>query len=151
MRAITLLALRASTGILLMIWGGARVANPSLGQGLSDKYYLGLFSGELLHHAMGAAEFLIGLFAVLGLFRKFVYPLQALVLGFGLIIILPYILDPFGVWLVEDPRRLFFPSTTVFFATLAMMAFKEYDTLTLDAKLQKPADAPAEGASDGGA
>lgn len=140
MKAISLLLLRASTGLLLMIWGGARLTKPELGQKLSDTYYSSIFDGQLLHQLMGGTEALLGLLVLLGLFRKIVYPLQTIVLGFGLFAIWRHILDPLGIWLQESSNILFFPSTTIFFATLVMLAFKEYDVLSLDEKMGKNND-----------
>lgn len=137
MHALVLLLLRASTGLLLVIWGLPRVVKPEVGQHLSDTYYMGMFSGQWLHQTMGAAEVLLGLLVIVGLFRKYVYPLQAVVLGFGLFIILPYIVDPYGAWLMEEGQILFFPSTTVFFATLVMLLFKEHDRYALDEKFSR--------------
>ena len=135
MRALILLLLRASTGLLLIIWGLPRVFTPELGQKLSDTFYMGLFNGQLLHQAMGATEAILGLLVILGLFRKYTYPLQAIVLGFGLFTILPYIVDPHGIWLVDEPKTLFFPSTTVFIATLVMLLFKSEDRYALDERV----------------
>ncbi len=74
---------------------------------------------------------------MLGVFRKFVYPIQTIVLGLGLLAIWKYIADPLGLYLLTEETRnlLFFPSFTVFAATLVLLAFREDDTLSLDKKL----------------
>jgi hypothetical protein len=48
-----------------------------------------------------------------------------------------YIIDPFGLYIAESAKLTFFPSTTLLFASLIMIAFKEYDTLSLDSKRGK--------------
>lgn len=134
MKAISLLALRATTGLLLIIWGALRAMEPETGVGLADKYYSGVINGESLQAAMGWGQIGLGLLVVLGLFRFIAYPLQAIVLVGGALAIGQYLLDPLGLYLLtEDNNKiLFFPSTTVAVATLVMLAFKDYDTLSLD-------------------
>jgi uncharacterized membrane protein YphA (DoxX/SURF4 family) len=134
MKALALLLLRASTGALLMIWGMIKVAAPEAAIGVSDKYYQGLLSAKDIQTGLGAAEIVLGALVILGLFRAIVYPLQTVVLGLGVAAIWKYIADPFGMYLLtrETAQVLFFPSTTVFAATLILLAFKDYDTLSAD-------------------
>ncbi len=134
MKSSLLLALRASTGLLLVIWGSLRAFNPEVGVGLADKYYSGVINAESLQAAMGWGQIALGVLVVLGLFRIIVYPLQAVVLVGGALAIWKYLLDPLGLYLLNDETRniLFFPSTTVAVATLIMLAFREYDTVCLD-------------------
>lgn len=138
MKAATLLALRASTGLLLVVWGSMKLMNPAAGPGLSEKYYGGLLSGQTIQTGLAGAEVILGILVVLGLLRQVVYPVQALVLGFGALAIWRHLLDPLGLYLWAEgtsPNLLFFPSTTVFFTTLGLLAFRSEDTLTLDRAL----------------
>jgi len=137
MKAVTLLLLRVSTGLLLVIWGFIKIGSPEAAIGVSDKYYGGIISAQGLQMAMGGAEILLGLLVCLGLLRKFAYPLQAVVLGLGALAIWRYLLDPLALYLlnVDDRQVLFFPSLCVFFATLIILAFKDDDRLSLDRKL----------------
>lgn len=135
MKAWILLFTRVSTGLLLVLWGAIKIAAPDKAKGVSEKYYGGLVSADEIVLLMGVAQIAIGALVVLGLFRKYVYPAQAVILGFGLFAIWQYILDPLGLYLASDPKPLFFPSTTVFFATLIMLLYKEDDSLALDNKL----------------
>ncbi|MCH2459314.1 MAG: hypothetical protein MK186_14890, partial [Henriciella sp.] len=84
----------------------------------------------------GILQVVIGLAVVVGLFRKYVYPAQAVILGFGVLVIWKYILDPLGLYLLDESSRqvLFFPSLAVFAGTLILLAFREEDTLSLDRK-----------------
>jgi uncharacterized membrane protein YphA (DoxX/SURF4 family) len=137
MKALSLLLLRVSTGLLLVIWGLIKVMAPTAAVGVSDKYYFGLLSSADLQMPLGAAEVALGVAVALGLFRTIVYPLQTLVLGLGVVAIWKYVADPFGMYLLTEETRqvLFFPSSTVFIASLALLAFREHDTITLDAAL----------------
>lgn len=73
MKAISLLLLRLSTGIYLMLWGFMKLAAKDRAVGVSEKYYDGLLSGDFVNYSVGAIEMLIGLLVVLGLFRSIAY------------------------------------------------------------------------------
>ncbi|MEE4350821.1 MAG: DoxX family membrane protein [Pacificimonas sp.] len=137
MKAASLLLLRIGTGVLLMLWGLMKIASPENAIGVSEKYYAGTVSAEALQMPWGAIQVIVGLLVVLGLFRKIAYPAQALMLVIGALTIWRHLLDPFGVYLFGEDggaNLLFFPSLTVAAATLAVWAFREFDTLSLDAK-----------------
>lgn len=139
MRAMSLLLLRSGTGLLLVIWGLLRLINPDKGAGVSAKYYGGLGAAEAVQLIWGGALLAVGLLTVLGLLRRFVYPVQAVILVAGAVSIWKYLLDPFGLWLFEQGsgQILFFPSLTVAAATLVLIAFREDDTITLDSVLSR--------------
>lgn len=136
MKAISLLLLRAGTGLLMVIWGLVRLLNPAKGAGVSSKYYDGLGASETIQLIWGIALLLVGILTVLGLFRRVVYPAQAVILVTGALSIWKYLLDPLGLWLLEkgSSQILFFPSLTVAAATLVLIAFRDEDELSLDAK-----------------
>ncbi len=122
-----------------MVWGIIRLAAPEVGPGLADKYYGGLASAASLQTAWGVILAIVGILTVLGLFRKIVYPAQALILVGGALAIWKYLLDPLGMYLLDEESRqvLFFPSLCLAAATLVLIAFKEFDTLALDEKFTK--------------
>jgi uncharacterized membrane protein YphA (DoxX/SURF4 family) len=90
---------------------------------------------QALQIAYGIAEIAIGTLVVLGLFRRMAYPLQALILVPGALMLWRYLLDPLGAWLLsrEDSQILFFPSIALAAATLVLIAFRDFDRLSLDA------------------
>lgn len=137
LKPLSLLLLRIGTGLLLAVWGLVKVAAPSASLAVSEKYYGGLLSLEALQTPLGVLQVLLGLTIVLGVFRKFAYPIQALVLGLGVLAIWKYIADPLGLYLLTEETRnlLFFPSFTVFAATLVLLAFRSDDTWSLDARM----------------
>ena len=137
LKPVSLLLLRMGTGFLLSIWGLIKVAAPEASIGVSEKYYGGVLSVEMLQVPLGALQILLGLAVVFGLFRKIAYPGQSIVLGLGLLAIWKYIADPLGMYLLTEETRevLFFPSLTVFAATLVLLAFREEDTISLDKRL----------------
>ncbi len=135
MKPILMLALRVTTGLLLIIWGSLRAFSPERGVGLADKYYGGAVNTETIQAAFGWSEIALGALVILGLFRVITYPLQALILVGGALAIWKHILDPLSLYLFTGDDRaniLFFPSTTVAVASLILLAFREYDTLSLD-------------------
>lgn len=142
MKAISLLLLRISTGVVLALWGVFRIQSPESGAGLGERFgYPGLLSAENMQMGIGIAETVLGVAVVLGVLRKITYPLQSLVLLVGALLIWKHIVDPFGLFLFAGdaaPVRVFFPSLCLFVATLVMMAFKEDDTLSVDHKLGLP-------------
>lgn len=135
MKAKSLLFLRVSTGLLLLVWGLVRVAEPGIGAHVSEKYYAGLGAAHAVQLVWGAALLVVGTLTIAGLWRRIVYPAQAVVLVFGALSIWKYLLDPFGMWLLsrEDSQILFFPSLTVAAASLVLLAFVDEDGLSLDA------------------
>ena len=137
MKPALLLLLRLSTGALLIIWGTIKVMAPAAAIGVSNKYYGGLISAEALQPILGWAQIALGAFVILGLLRRIVYPIQAIVLVVGALAIWQYLIDPLGLYLLDEEMRqiLFFPSTTVAIASLIMIVFKSDDHITLDSLL----------------
>ena len=135
-KAGSLLLLRVGTGLLLVVWGALRVGSPAAGPGLANKYYGGLLDAPLVQLSFGSAEIVIGLLVVLGLFRRMAYIGQALILVPGTVMLWRYLLDPFGLYLLdaETSQILFFPSITVAAATLVLLAFREDDRWSVDRK-----------------
>lgn len=134
MKAKSLLFLRVSTGLLLIVWGLVRVAKPEIGAHVSEKYYAGLGAAHWVQLGWGAALLIIGSLTLVGLWRRLIYPLQALVLVSGALSIWKYLLDPLGLWLLdrESSQILFFPSLAVAAASLVLLAFVEEDRLSAD-------------------
>ncbi len=137
MKAISLLLLRVSTGLYLLFWGIIKLTASSMASSLSDKYYGGIISGDMINLGLGSLQVLIGALVVLGLFRTYSYAIQLLWYLAGLLPIGLYILDPFGKYLLEKSNLLFFPSTTLLAAALVIIVFREDDTLCLDSKIRR--------------
>ena len=134
MKAVLLLLLRITTGALLVIWGLIKVEAPEAAIRVSEKYYGGLISAEMLQPILGWSQIALGAFVILGLMRVIAYPLQAVVLVVGAAAIWKYLADPLGMYLLDEESRqvLFFPSSTVAVASLIMLAFRSDDTIALD-------------------
>ena len=138
-KQLSFLILRLGTGGLMLLWGMMKVTSPASYSGVSEKYYGGALNSAMVQMPLGAIQVALGVAVILGLWRKVTYPAVAVVIGVGLLAIWKYIVDPMGLYVLTDGNHnpLFFPSLTVFGATLAMMAFRADDTWSLDAKLFK--------------
>lgn len=134
MKSISLLLLRVGLGLLILIWAAVKLGAPEAAIGVSDKYYGGMLSGETLILVLGIAQALLGLLVILGLFRGLAFPAMIIVLGLGAAAVWPSLIDPLGLIFGQDNVQiLFFPSLIVFFGTLVMWAFRDEDTLSIDA------------------
>jgi putative oxidoreductase len=136
-KALSLLFLRVSTGLLCVVWGLIRIGEPKAGMGVNSKYYGGILASETAQYIWGAFLFTVGMLTIVGLFRKYAYPLQAAILCVGALAIWKYLLDPLGLYLLdpESAQVLFFPSLGMAAATLVLIAFRSDDYYALDAKL----------------
>lgn len=139
MKAQSLLLLRTGTGLLLVVWGMIRLASPDKGAGVSVKYYAGLGASDTIQLVWGAILLVVGLLTILGLFRRFAYTAQAVILVTGALSIWKYLLDPLGLWLLDrdSSQVLFFPSLAVAGATLVLLAFRDEDRIALDRMLAR--------------
>jgi uncharacterized membrane protein YphA (DoxX/SURF4 family) len=136
MKSVSLLLLRISTGLLLIIWGVVRLGAPDIGQHVSEKYYSGIGNAIAIQTIWGVALLIIGILCVAGLWRRYSYAAQAVVLVTGALAIWKYLLDPLGLYLLtrETSQILFFPSLGMAAATIVLIAFRDDDALSLDHK-----------------
>lgn len=139
MKAWSLLFMRVSTGLLCVIWGLIRLGEPAIGAQVNGKYYGGILSSATAQYAWGGFLLVVGLLTIAGLFRRYVYPLQAAILCVGALAIWKYLLDPLGLWLLDEKSAqvLFFPSLGIAAATLVLIAFREDDRIAFDVKLNR--------------
>mgnify|MGYP000633854900 CR=1 FL=1 len=80
---ISLLIMRIGTGMLLVLWGGARLLSDGMGTKLAEKYYGGVGAARTFQLAFATVEVVIGALVVLGLLRKvsFFYKIDRLAGG----------------------------------------------------------------------
>ena len=130
MKTKSLLLLRISLGFFLVVWGLDKLFDVKHGIGVSDWLYFGLFSNELLMQAYGVAEIAVGLLIVLGVARRFTYPILLAITGVTLLGVWKSIIDPWGWWL-EGTEALFYPSIIIFAASLVLWAFQDEDRLVI--------------------
>lgn len=133
MKPASLLLLRVSLGLLMLLWGADKLVNVQHGLQVSEFFYFGLFGSASLLKAFGVLQIVLGLLIVLGAARRIVYPALVVVTATTLVGVWRSIVDPWG-WYLEGANVLFFPSLIIFAAALALAAHRAEDTLSVDAK-----------------
>ena len=134
LKNVSLLLLRISLGWLMVLWGYDKISNVDHAVRVSEGFYGGLITGAGIWQAAGFAQVVLGLVVVAGIFRRFSYPVLLTVTGITLLAVWKSILDPFGL-VTDGGNLIFFPSSTIFFAGLALVAFRADDVLSLDARM----------------
>lgn len=133
MKTWSLLLLRVSLGLLMLIWGADKLVNVEHSMLVSEHFYMGAFSVVPLLKAFGVVQMAIGVVIVLGLVRRWVYPVLIATTAVTLLGVWRSIVDPWG-WYLEGANALFFPSLIIFSGALVLLAFREFDTYSLDAR-----------------
>lgn len=129
-KAITLFALRVSLALLMLVWGLDKLVNPGHGAAVAETFYAGILSARSVMPVLGSLQIVLAVGVGLGVFRRFLYPVLAVVTGVTLVGVWRSVLDPWG-WYLGDTNALFFPSLIVFAGTLVLIAFREEDALRL--------------------
>lgn len=147
-RRVTLLLLRVTTGFLLVWFGLNKVVSGSAPLAVRRTFEIDGALQTALGLAAGAGEFLVGALCVLGLWRKFVLPVQAVINGSTAVMVWWAIVDPFrwyitGVDRIVFNSHVFYPTSITFAACLLLIAFREQDTLALDSLRAKRRLEPA--------
>lgn len=128
MKANTLLLLRVSLGLLMLIWGVDKLVHVQHGLTVSQHFYLGAFNSAAVLKAFGIAQMALGAVIVLGLARRVAYPLLLAVTGVTLLGVWKSVIDPWG-WYLKGSNALFYPSLIIFAAGLVLWAFQDEDRL----------------------
>ena len=140
MKAGSLLLLRASLGLLMLIWGVDKLVNVKHGLTVSEHFYLGAFSSAALLKAFGVAQIALGVLIVLGVGRRVAYPALLAITGATLLGVWRSVVDPWGWWL-EGANVLFYPSLIIFAGSLVLWAFRDEDQLVVG---RRPVSRPTE-------
>jgi putative oxidoreductase len=131
MKTTSLLVLRISLGLLMVIWGIDKLVNVEHGLAVSRLVYLDLFSSKTLLQAFGVLQVSLGLAVVLGWLRRFAYPALLLITGATLLGVWRSVVDPWG-WYLEGSNVLFYPSLIIFAAAWVLYCFRDEDVRSLD-------------------
>lgn len=148
LRSISLLLVRVSLGWLMVLWGFDKIINVEHAVRVSEGFYGGIVSAASVWTGLGYAQVILGLLVSVGLLRRFTYPVLLAVTGTTLLAVWKSIVDPFGL-VVEGGNLVFFPSSTIFFAGLVVLAFRSEDAFSVDARLQETGRAGGPLAADG--
>ena len=130
MKPRSLLLLRVSLGLLMLIWGVDKLVNVQHGLEVSKHFYLGAFNSVVLLQAFGVAQMALGVLIVLGVGRRIAYPALLAITGATLLGVWKSVIDPWG-WYLEGASVLFYPSLIIFAASLVLWAFQDDDRLAV--------------------
>lgn len=140
----TLLVLRLSLGLLMLVWGADKLADPAHGVAVAERFYAGFLGSRALMPALGVAQIALGLLVIVGMARRLAYPVLLTVTGLTLVGVWRSIVDPWG-WYLEGSNALFFPSLIVFAGALVLAAFRDEDRLVLARRARAASPARAAG------
>lgn len=135
MKAATLLLLRFATGLYLLAWSVVKLQSTERAIEISDKLYLGQLSAPVIQHGLGALGGVLGLFVVLGFFRRFSYSVQALVLAVGVAALVRTTAVPADLAAGIDAATALLPYAVLVLAALAPLVWKKEDIVSLDSLL----------------
>ena len=130
-----LFLLRVTTGWLLVLWGIDKFQDVAHGQAVAEQYYFGVGTQAAVQHVFGALEILLGALVVLGLWRRWAYPVMLAVLLVTAVGVWRSILDPWG-WFLEGSTVLFYPSAIIAAGALLLWGTIDEDRMALDAKIR---------------
>lgn len=133
MKAGSLLALRVSLGWLNVVWGVDKLTDVEHGQRVAESFYLGLGTGATFLTVAGVLQVALGLLVVAGLFRRYTWPLVALVNGATLLAVWKSIIDPWG-FVLDGGNLVFYSSAVIFAGILVGWSHMEEDVLSLDSR-----------------
>lgn len=128
-----LFLLRVSTGWLLVLWGLDKLVNVDHSVRVAETYYFGIGTSRFFLGAFGVLEAILGLCVVLGLWRRWLYPVMTAVLTVTAIGVWRSIVDPWG-WVLEGSTVLFYPSLIILAGALTLWGTMDEDELALDVR-----------------
>lgn len=132
MKANTLLFLRITLGLLMLVWGVDKLVHVQHGVKVAQTFYLGMATAPLFLQVFGALQMLLGLAIVLGYKRHTAYPILLLITGVTMLAVWRSVVDPWG-WYLSGTKVLFFPSVIIFAAAFVLYAFQAEDNKVLGA------------------
>jgi uncharacterized membrane protein YphA (DoxX/SURF4 family) len=133
MQRSALLLLRVSLGGLMVYWGIDKLINVAHGVTVAEKFYGGVSVVTTLMQGFGVAQVLLGALVLVGLLRRVTYPALLAVTGTTLVAVWKSIVDPFKL-LMDGGNLIFYPSLIIVAAALVLVAFRDQDSLALDAR-----------------
>jgi uncharacterized membrane protein YphA (DoxX/SURF4 family) len=136
LKPFTLLVLRLSLGLLMLVWGADKFANPEHGVRVAEHFYFGLLGARGLMPLLGSAQLALAALVLLGAARRVAYPVLVAVTGLTLVGVWRSVVDPWG-WYLEGTNALFFPSLIVFAGALVLLAFRGDERFAVDAVMAR--------------
>ncbi|MEM1383619.1 MAG: hypothetical protein AAF713_04085 [Pseudomonadota bacterium] len=136
-----LMALRVSMAGLMFWWGLVKGLNTGVGQAVSERFYGGAFSFDVILIAFGWIQVLAAIALALGVVRRPLLVFQLVMNVFVAASVATAFIDPFWLWLPgEKPSpswQLFYPSVIVAAASWLLLAFRDQDRWAFDRVLER--------------
>ncbi len=129
----SLALLRVSLGAFLLVWAMMKFIVPKGTIGIFRKFY-GFNIDADLSMVLGAVEAALALAIILGLWRSWSYGIGVLVHGFSQFAAWRETLDPWGIYLGDKPKMLFWAGVPVLAAFVVVWLLRDQDKWSLDAK-----------------
>lgn len=120
----TLLLLRASLGLLMLVWGLDKIVNPGHGVKVAERFYFGLPLSAAVMPALGVVQIALGVLVMLRVRERVTLAVLVVLNGVTLIGVWRSIVDPWG-WYLTGTNALFFPSLIIFAGAVVLLAFRE--------------------------
>ncbi len=120
----------------MVYWGVDKLINVKHGIGVAAKFYGGVPVAESLMQGFGVAQIALGALIIAGLYRRVAYPALLLVTGTTLLAVWKSIIDPFKL-LLDGGNLIFYPSLIIFAGAVVLLAFRELDVLSIDARRRR--------------
>lgn len=134
--ATSLALLRVSLGAFLLVWAAMKFLVPQGTIGIFEKFY-GVGIDVSLSMVFGALEAVLAVAIILGLWRGWTYGIGILVHGFSQISSWRETLDPWGIYINDSPKMLFWAGVPVLAAFIVIWLLRDKDSWSMDAKLQR--------------
>lgn len=132
--ATGLALMRMSLGAFLLVWAVMKFVVPAGAIGIFAKFY-GLSISTQIAMFLGAAQAVLALAIIVGLWRSWTLAAGFVVHAVGQIASWRETLDPWGIWLNTQPRMLFWAGVPVVFAFAVSWLTRDLDSRSLDARL----------------
>ncbi|MEM6972476.1 MAG: hypothetical protein AAF577_06695 [Pseudomonadota bacterium] len=135
-RAAGLATLRVTTAGLMFWWGLVKGLDLGVGQAVSNAFYGGFFSVDMLLIGFGWLQVAAAIALALGLFGRVLLPFQFVVNLFVALAVWQSIIDPFWLYSAgEAPgtvNKLFYPSAIVAAASFVLWSLRRDDVWAVD-------------------
>jgi hypothetical protein len=125
--------LRMSLGAFLLVWAVMKFVVPAGTVGIFAKFY-GMSIDVQVSMFLGAAQAALALAIIVGLWRTWTLALGFVVHAVGQLASWRQTLDPWGIWLTENPKMLFWAGVPVMAAFAVAWLARDLDTWCLDAR-----------------
>jgi Kef-type K+ transport system membrane component KefB len=120
-------------GAFLLVWAVMKFVVPAGTVGIFTKFY-GLSIDVQISVILGAAQAALALAIIVGLWRKWTLAAGFAVHAVGQLASWRETLDPWGIWLISNPKMLFWAGVPVMAAFAVAWLARDLDTWCLDAR-----------------